>query len=70
MKEYGLGSISYELVIDMQKALTVKESPENSVIFETIREHMKVVEEIHLTNVRKWLEVASRVEDKVRCTFS
>ncbi|TPX30536.1 hypothetical protein SmJEL517_g05918 [Synchytrium microbalum] len=66
-QEYGLGSNSYELVIQVPKTINVTETKENAVVFQTLREAYKELLS-HRQQILLWLDIITKfgVEDPTR----
>ncbi|KAJ3088341.1 hypothetical protein HK102_008980 [Quaeritorhiza haematococci] len=68
IESHGLGSRSYQLVIELKQSdrIPVSETAENHVVFETLRESYKVLIKSHMELVTKWLDVFTKAsgEDK------
>ncbi|ORY02106.1 hypothetical protein K493DRAFT_334739 [Basidiobolus meristosporus CBS 931.73] len=62
---HGLGSNRYKITIDLNRAkesLHIDENPENSAIYETLRESYKVLDHKHLNQVNTWISQLMKSE--------
>jgi hypothetical protein len=65
---HGLGSSRYTIEIDLSDGNLmddVKESEDNEILFEKLRESYKIMTSKHLTKINEWLKNLVKIEHTV-----
>jgi L-lactate utilization protein LutB len=65
---HGLGSSRYTIEIDMSDGNImedVKESEDNEILFEKLRESYKIMKSKHLSKINSWLNNLVKIENAV-----
>ncbi|KAI8811865.1 hypothetical protein BJ742DRAFT_104881 [Cladochytrium replicatum] len=73
IQTHGLGSTSYKLIINVPTSTeptSVTETPENTVIFQTLRECVKVLTTKHAVKIGEALDAIIRADDEDKASMS
>ena len=67
LRSYGLGNASYSLDIRLPQSqraldLSIRESPENKPIYDSLRECLRLVETSHLPQLQLWEDIVSKAD--------